>query len=683
MIRPSRFTLLLLLSPVVLSSARAAADEKTAARAWASQSLLGKTAPGQTEFGLESGRPPFSFVYDGTPSSKFLPSWKATVIDAPAQDGRERHTVTYTDPATGLQVVCEVTQFTDFPAVEWVMHFRNNGSIDTPIIEEIRPLDVGIGVPADGTVVLHHSKGSTAEETDFLPIDEPLPVNADINLAPNGGRSSDGVLPFFNLQWKGGGVLGAIGWSGQWAMRLRREQPDELTLQAGQQTTHFTLHPGETVRTPRILLVMWQGDDQMRGHNLLRRLLVAHYLPKRNGEVAVAPTACISFLAFNEGNGVNEENQLAWIKQTATLGAECYWLDAGWFEGGWPNGAGGDWTPDPKRFPRGLKPLGDAAHKEGVKFLLWFGPEQASATSRVAKEHPGWVMHAGPGAVNWPGTDPLNLGNPATQVWLTDYLSERFEEWGVDVFRTDLCIDFLHYWKAADAPDRQGITEIRHIEGLYQWWDEMVRRRPGLMIDNCASGGRRLDLETISRSYPLWRSDSYYKANPTLDQAQTAGLSLYLPQHAAGVWKVEPYAFRSAATTGAPLLCDVRAKEFSPETTKRALAEVKELRPCYFGDYYPLFPINASDEAWCGWQFDRSDLSRGFAMFFRRPKSAESVKTADLRGLDAAATYEVTLAEDYESKDVRTMSAAELGRLSIKIDSAPGSVLIKYRKLEQ
>ena len=134
------------------------------------------------------------------------------------------------------------------------MHFRNTGSVDTPIIENIRPLDVGIGVPADGHVILHHSKGSTAEETDFLPIDESVAANADIHLTPNCGRSSDGALPFFNLQWKGGGVVGAIGWSGQWAMRLRRETPGGLTLQAGQQTTHFKLHPGESIRTPRILL---------------------------------------------------------------------------------------------------------------------------------------------------------------------------------------------------------------------------------------------------------------------------------------------------------------------------------------------------------------------------------------------------------------------------------------------
>ena len=49
-------------------------------------------------------------------------------------------------------------------------------------------------------------------------------------------------------------------------------------------------------------------------------------------------------------------------------------------------------------------------------------------------------------------------------------------------------------------PDRVGVTEMQDIDGLYTFWDELRRAHPGLQIDNCASGGRRLDVETMSRS---------------------------------------------------------------------------------------------------------------------------------------------------------------------------------------
>ena len=617
---------------------------------------------------------PFSFVYGGKPSAELLGAWRHTHRKQAVENGRERHVAIYTDTATGLEVTSEVTLFAGYSAVEWVLQFRNAGQADTPILEGIMPLDLAVGVPDKGNVVLHHSHGSTCAATDFLPIDESVPPAAKIHLAPHGGRSSNGCLPFFNLQWPGGGLVGAIGWSGQWAMRLHRDQGSRLTLQAGQQKTHLVLRPGEAIRTPRMLLVSWDGDDPLRGHNLLRRLLVEHYVPRIGGEVALPPLTHNTWFTYNSGNAVTEQNQLEAIRSEARLGVECYWLDAGWFEGGWPTGAG-SWVPRQDAFPRGLKPLGEAAHAQGMKFVVWFEPERVHPQSRIGKEHVQWVLRAG-------GGDGLfNLGDPAARQWLTDYLSKCIGDWGIDVYRNDFNIDPLPFWQAADAPDRQGMAEICYVEGLYRMWDDLRQRHPGLTIDNCASGGRRIDLETVSRSYPLWRSDSQCcgKAMPVQDQVQTAGLSLYVPLHSGGCWSVDPYCFRSIATTGTnfcPDLAKVPAAE-----ARQAIAEMKGLRPLYQGDFYPLLEINTSEHGWCAWQFDRPELGRGFAMVFRRAQSEYVTATIALRGLDAKANYEVILAETYEPKPARTMSGMELARLRITLDTAPASVLVAYRKL--
>jgi hypothetical protein len=68
------------------------------------------------------------------------------------------------------------------------------------------------------------------------------------------------------------------------------------------------------------------------------------------------------------------------------------------------------------------------------------------------------------------------------------------------VYRNDFNMDPLPYWRAADAPDRQGITEIRYVEGLYAMWDEIRAKTSGTVPDDCASGGRRIDLEMCIRS---------------------------------------------------------------------------------------------------------------------------------------------------------------------------------------
>ncbi|MEN6308568.1 MAG: alpha-galactosidase [Anaerohalosphaeraceae bacterium] len=103
---------------------------------------------------------------------------------------------------------------------------------------------------------------------------------------------------------------------------------------------------------------------------------------------------------------------------------------------------------------------------------------------------------------------------------------------GVDLYRQDFNIDPLGHWRANDTEDRQGITENKYVAGYLAYWDELLRRHPGMLIDSCASGGRRNDLETMRRAIPLYRSD--YILEPVGNQGQTYGLSLWLPFYGAG-----------------------------------------------------------------------------------------------------------------------------------------------------
>lgn len=616
---------------------------------------------------------PFSFLYDAKPVAELLGGWKREVKDEPERDGVQRRTLILTDPATGLELTGEVRFFTKHPAVEWVLALRNTGDKPTPLIQNLLPLDVNLTTPA-ADVTLHASHGSTCKETDFLPGSRIVTVSNEVVLMPNGGRSSDGHLPFFNLEWSGGGLVGAIGWSGQWALMVRRSSPTQTNLRAGQQFGRFSLQPGERVRTPRMLLLWWEGQNLLRGQNAFRRLLLEHYVPRVDGQIAVPPVTENGWFTFSEGNKVTEQNQLEMIA-SMPANAEYYWLDAGWFEGGWPGGVG-SWVPKADAFPRGLKPLSDAARARGMKFVVWFEPERVAPGSRIAKEHPEWVLHAGQ------GDGLFNLGDPAARQWLTDHLSTCISDWGINIYRNDFNIDPLRFWQAADKPGRQGLTEIRYIEGLYAMWDELLKRHPGLIIDNCASGGRRIDLEMISRSLPLWRSDTQCggKPQPVWDQVQTAGLSLYVPLHAAGLWSFDPYVMRSAATTGMNLCMNTMAKDFPMQQAVRGIEEVKALRPCYLGDYYPLLPIDLNERHWCAWQFDRADTGEGFAVFFRRADSPYSAVDVQLRGLDAKATYEVSFFDTFDPKEKKTLRGEELAKLRVDIPAMPGSQLVRYRK---
>ncbi len=92
-------------------------------------------------------------------------------------------------------------------------------------------------------------------------------------------------------------------------------------------------------------------------------------------------------------------------------------------------------------------------------------------------------------------------------------LKEHISELKPDCLRIDFNFSPLPFWRENDAQDRNGITEIKYINAFYRLWNILPDQFPNLIIDNCASGGRRIDIETLKRSVPLWRSDLVCPAN--------------------------------------------------------------------------------------------------------------------------------------------------------------------------
>ena len=85
-----------------------------------------------THFESSGTAPPFSFRYDGQPMSEALLEWRTDSVARKLDDSRIERTLTYTDSKTGLEVRCVVTEYSDYPAVEWVVFFENRGNDTTP-----------------------------------------------------------------------------------------------------------------------------------------------------------------------------------------------------------------------------------------------------------------------------------------------------------------------------------------------------------------------------------------------------------------------------------------------------------------------------------------------------------------------------------------------------------------------
>ena len=533
----------------------------------------------------------------------------------------------------------------------------------------------------------------------------------------SGGKTGD-TIPFFNLRMENQGLIGAVGWPGRWAISFSRPTEAAIGVRAGMQGTHLTLHPGEEIRTPRILLLPWRGEA-IDAHNMLRRHILKYNMPHYNGQPVVLPISHLGWGGMKTSTCLRLLDEITREK----LGFESFWMDAGWYgadrpvdefqvfgEEDWFLHAG-NWRVNRSAHPDGLRPVSDKAHALGMKFLLWFEPERAVVGTPWTREHPDWFV--GEHALNWAGNAArpyvryrlFDFGNPTARKAMTDAMSELVTREGIDIFRQDCNFAPAYFWVRNDAENRQGMTEIRYVTGLLKFWDELRRRHPQLMLDIVQRG----DLESIARGVDLSRADYpvFPDADPIGNQVSTAGLAYWRP-HFGTIFQLrarDDYHFRSGASAGlAFALFNVAGTrkqigsfipaDFPFEWLRGEIARLKRLRPYYYGDYYPLSPrdeqAGSSDGAgprlsaayeWAAWQFNRPEKGDGVIQAFRRERCEAAEKIVVLCGLEAAANYEIS---DLDAGSLGAASGAQLMQRGwpVRIEAKPGTVCLLYRKTE-
>ncbi len=618
--------------------------------------------------------PPFSFVYGGQPSSKFLSASTRIENDLVLDSNRIQHNISWSDGM--LQVTCQAVEYKDYPVVEWIVYLKNVGSAHTGILERIQGLDTEVVRDKGPEFVLNGNKGDQTTKDSYEPYQitlTPSTVNEfgplHIPDAPNevtgivdspSGKSCDGPRgwPYYNLQVPGGGVILAIGWPGQWSSSFTRDSSSGLVIRAGQQLTHLFLKPGEEIRTPLIALLFWQGADLVRSQNLWRRWFIADNEPHVDGQPQ-QPMAQASVSCVKEDMTKLEQMLAAGIK------IDNCWRDAEGVGGTWwPSENGpyhvvrpgevttsalkaaspwwntGTWEIDRSKFPDGFKPFSDWAHAKGMTLMLWFEPERVgNPNSWLGKNHPDWLLPTNNLTYGiHPSYDPiLDEGNPAALKWLIDDVDGIIKSQGIDIYREDMNgAGPCPAWRKNDSQDRQGITENFYVQGHLAFWDELKRRNPHLRIDSCASGGRRNDLETMRRGVSIGnRSDFMFNMPDVVEgnQCQTYGLSSWIPFQGSYCYFHDNYSYRS-------FYIPDFGEDGDIEVQKKAYGEWRRVAPFMLGDYYPLTRYSLKRDQWIAWQFDRPDLGGGEIQAFRRADSPYEAASFKLKGLEAAARYE-------------------------------------------
>ncbi len=643
---------------------------------------------------LKSRQLPFSFMLDGKDSHTFLHKWSrklSPVNETP--DGARHYDLEMVSPDKSMKLNCEIITFNDFPAAEWTLHFTNIASVNSPQISQVNAADIDFTTRSkQPDWRLYTAKGSISTEYDFH-LETYAIADSALKFVPSEGRSSSiSAFPFYNLaESDTQGICIAIGWSGTWfADFIPADNNKAVDFRTGMEGTDLFLYPDESIRTPKVALLQWSGNERIDGNNALRRFMLAHHSPRLGNGLPAMPPLCMG-IDFGDPAPCGEYESLtellgrAVVERHRNFGImpEAFWLDAGWSEGNnapltreqgnsWYTTVG-SWEADSVRFPNGLRPLADEMHRSGAKFMVWFEPERVYEGSAIDRQHPEWLLYM-------PGNKSrlFNLGNPDALDYICRTIGDFIEKSGIDYYRQDFNIAPAQYWAAADPECRTGITEIRHIENLYKYWDYLLERFPDMLIDNCASGGRRFDLETASRAIPLWRTDCHY-GEPTCQQSHEYGLAQFLPLHGTGVFNTDPYCVRSGMSSAYLWNGEVLTSGNPVNEIRNAVALFRELRPYHMADFYPLSGDGSTigRDLWIAWQFNQPADGSGIVQAFRRDEAPDDTYTVKLSGIDANADYELY---DYDTDTTQIVPGSVLASaFEISLPQKRSSKLLRYK----
>ncbi len=616
---------------------------------------------------LTGGFNAFDFTYGGKKFSKNTGEWDIRAVPSDSCDyrGGKGTDIILSHKQSALTVTVKAVICEEKATCLWTVYIKNTGKENSPVIKDFYAADFILDT---GSSDIYFSKGSTPEADDFELMKSPICPTA-MNFNANGGRS-ESFLPYFNVSGKEAGAVVSAGWTGQWFASFRQTLKG-VSFRAKQEFLNAYLEPGEEIRSPLVTVTFYDGGNALKGFNTFRRFETDCVCPESIGPLN-------GYVIANEFSTLTCDeltDMVNSISQETLDGTDYFWMDAGWYEynEGWYDGVG-NWIPDKNRFPDGLKPLSDAMAAKGKKFLLWYEPERVRENTYLYNEgmkHKGWIISSDDNYL-W------NLGIDGAREFLEKYIASSLVSNGVSMYRQDFNFTPLSYWEKADKElnsGRRGIAENHYVTNLYAYLDCLCDAVDGLIIDNCASGGKRLDIEMTRRSLPLWRSDyNCGNADGTLKenvleatQSMTYGLSFWVPYTGTNRYFHSEYASRSAILTDQSVY-EPPAGEYTA---------YNYISGYMTKNYYPLRYGGTDLEKILAMQF--GDENEGAALIYKREKVKEDEFLLVLKGLDPDGTYEVS---DYDSPgDVREIKGSELMSrgLEIKIPDSPKAAIINYK----
>ena len=541
----------------------------------------------------------------------------------------------------------------------------------------------------DDTTQIHITTGCNNRFDEFRTYHEPIGPRGNY-YQNTGGRSSSGLFPFFELRNEEAkcATMFAIGWSAQWQVYFNKNEKGNNRICVGIPDLNFYLKPNEKIRTASVLVYDYVGDRD-DAHNVWRRLLRDNF--------ALETKFGGSFDGYASWGGQSDEYLIDKAKKFREAGFkfDIAHFDAGWYgkcpvatsyvwdEGNEHSGLWakhvGDWQFNEILHPTHLKEAVVEYKKLAPNVSFWSEFERAYKECDTVKAHPEYYFKT-PIGDNY----LVNLGTEIGFEYAWKCITLPIEEVDGNVLGVDFNVDTIAAFNGEDEEDRKGLSQIKYVMGLYDLFDKYNATYPDAIITNCASGGRRIDIEMMQRTVEHHRSDTHCSYDFPCNNSQSHGaiLSYWLPYTTtslvAGAW--DKYRFRSSYASAVGL-SDLGNHYHGDDfmKVKENFDEFLALKSYSSKDFYPIFGFSREEIGWGGWQYHDEESGTGIIMVFRRKENPSEKATVKLGGLKPDKTY---LFENVdENTQMELLGAEAMQVFSVQIQNRRDSRLIKYREL--
>jgi len=387
----------------------------------------------------------------------------------------------------------------DYGVDKYIATFKN----DSDQVVRLHQFDAGFTIPEKSLTLKYFTSDWGSE---FYPHE--IKVGNDFSYGSVSGRSCRGFIPWAGLLTPNVCYTAALAWSGNWNCNITPLDNSYIfSMGLPGEETYFDINPGESFTGASIYVAIGTSiEDSCLAMRRFFRKRLSLLKDENSNKISIVYNGWWPY----EDSLISEEVYLQNAEIAKNLGITYAVLDAGWFGNdenveNWYEKRG-DWElVNFKAFPAGMKSLCNRAKSLDISPGMWCEIEAVGKHAKLNETHKDLIAERDGVSLGY-----ICLGNKKSREWALSVIDRILGEYGVKWIKFDFNLDPAVGCNAHHHDHTKGDGLYSHYTGYYGLLKEVHRKYPDVVLENCSSGGLRMDIEMLSHTHCTHLSDPDY-----------------------------------------------------------------------------------------------------------------------------------------------------------------------------